>query len=422
MRKVLRRPDFRLLFAGVVATMVGESALFLVLAIWVKDLTGSSSLAGITLFALAAPALAAPLLGWVVDRFRRKPFIVAATVATALAQTPLLFVRDSNDIWIIYGVGVLYGVSLIVVSAALNGLIKELLPEELLAEANGALQTVRQGLRLVGPLGGAALFTAFGGQAVVTLTISCLIVGAATIAALKVREEPPAASELHWLAEVAAGVRQLFGQPALRRSTIGLALAVTVVGFIETLVFAYVDLGLHRGPAFVSVLVCVQGVGGLTGGLLAAKVVHRLGEIGATAIGVLTFGIGFAGLAYPNLALGFLSAIVLGVGIPLAIVGFNTLLQRVTPSAYMGRVAAASEAIISTPQALSIAAGAALVTVVDYRLLFALMAVTMVAVAAYLWAGRQLSPPRVVDTAEDVVPTQRSEGEALLNVEDGRIG
>src|SRR6185295_7032279 len=70
MREPFRRRDFRLLFAGVVATMTGESVLFLVLAIWVKDLTGSTSMAGLTLFALAAPALFAPVLGWVVDRFR----------------------------------------------------------------------------------------------------------------------------------------------------------------------------------------------------------------------------------------------------------------------------------------------------------------------------------------------------------------
>ena len=66
-------------------------------------------------------------------------------------------------------------------SAALHGLIKELLPEELLAEANGALQTVRQGLRLVAPLGGAALFTLVGGRAVVGINIVCLLIGAATL-------------------------------------------------------------------------------------------------------------------------------------------------------------------------------------------------------------------------------------------------
>src|SRR5262245_42214824 len=208
-RALFRRDDFRLHFAGVVATMVGQSVMFLVLAIWVKDMTGSNSLAGVPLFTLAAPALVAPVLGWIVDRFRRKRFMVAAVATTTVAIAPMLFVRDRHDIGLIYTVGVLYGASLIMVNAALTGLIKELLPEELLADANGALQTVRQGLRLVGPLGGAGLYTAVGGPAVVAFDMACLVLGACLIGAIRVREEPPAVPELRWLGEVAAGIRHL---------------------------------------------------------------------------------------------------------------------------------------------------------------------------------------------------------------------
>ena len=85
---------------------------------------------------------------------------------------------------------------------------------------------------------------------------------------------------MRWLREVDAGLKHLFGPPALRRATIGFVMAVAVIGLTETLVFAYVDQGLHRPPAFVSVLVCVQGVGGLTGGLLAARVVRPPGRGG----------------------------------------------------------------------------------------------------------------------------------------------
>lgn len=44
MRAVLRLPAFRLLFAGLAASMVGDALLMLVYAIWVKSLTGSSGM------------------------------------------------------------------------------------------------------------------------------------------------------------------------------------------------------------------------------------------------------------------------------------------------------------------------------------------------------------------------------------------
>jgi hypothetical protein len=45
-RKLLGDRDFRLLYAGQTLTMFGDVALFLMLAIWVKDLTGSNGAAG----------------------------------------------------------------------------------------------------------------------------------------------------------------------------------------------------------------------------------------------------------------------------------------------------------------------------------------------------------------------------------------
>jgi MFS family permease len=399
MRAILRRPDFRLLFGGLVASMVAESILLLALAIWVKDLTGSDGMAGATIFAIVAPMALAPLIGWVVDRFRRRPFFIAVNLVTALLLTPLYGVRDRADVWIIYAVGALYGLSYIALSATLNGLIKEIVPGDLLAEANGALQTVKQGLRLVGPLAGAALYAGVGGWALATVGGLGFLAAAAAVSRMRVRERAPAPAQPRWLAEIGAGVRHMLGDPALRRGVLGTALTMLVLGFSESLIFAYVDRGLGHPPAFVGVLLTVQGIGGLLGGLTSATIVGRLGEVGALATGVAIFTPAVLALVLPNLWLGFMAMVMAGFGLPIAIVALNTLTQRRTPTALVGRVAAASEALISGPQALSIGLGAVLVSTVDYRLVFGLMAAAMLAVARYLWLGRHLSPPGNVPAA-----------------------
>ncbi|MGH3446361.1 MAG: hypothetical protein ACRDQA_16700 [Nocardioidaceae bacterium] len=48
MRRLFRQPGFLVLFVGLVASMLGDSLLLIVLAIWVKELTGSAGAAGLT--------------------------------------------------------------------------------------------------------------------------------------------------------------------------------------------------------------------------------------------------------------------------------------------------------------------------------------------------------------------------------------
>ncbi|WP_229400736.1 MFS transporter [Micromonospora okii] len=393
MRTVLSRPDFRLLFGALLASMAAESILLLALAIWVKDLTGSDGLAGATIFAIIAPMVLAPLVGWAVDRYPRRRFFVAVNLATALLLTPLFTVSGSDDVWLIYVVAGLYGLSYLTLNATLAGLIRDLVPVELLAEANGALQTVRQGLRLGGPLAGAALYAAVGGWLLTALAMTGFVVAAAVVAPLRAPGAPAAGTGLRWSAELGAGLRHLAGTPALRRALLGYGLGSLVMGFTESLIFAYVDLGLRRDAAFVGVLVAVQGVGGLVGGLLSASVVRRVGEVGTLAAGVVLFGPAALALAYPNLWLGTAALLLAGLSLPLITVGLNTLIQRSTPAGLLGRVAAASEALVSAPQALSIGAGALLVGVFDYRLLFALVGLTTTAAGLFLWRGRHHPAP-----------------------------
>lgn len=73
-----------------------------------------------------------------------------------------------------------------------------------------------------------------------------------------------------------------------------------------------------------------------------------------------------------------------GYALPVFIVAFNTLLQTRTPQRLMGRVSAATDVVLGTPQATSIAVGALLVSVISFREMFWICVAVILAAAAYL--------------------------------------
>lgn len=401
MHTVLRRPDFRLLFGALLASMTAESILVLALAIWVKDLTGSDRMAGATLFAVIAPMTLAPLLGWVVDRYRRRPFFVAANLVTAGLLAPLLTVRTAADVWLVYLVAAGYGLSTIALNASLSGLIRTLVPVDLLADANASLQAVRQGLRLGGPLVGAALYAVAGGWALALVGIAGFATAGVVASLLPVveaapgtgRSVAPGARRSVAPGEVVAGLRHLAAEPALRRALLGYGAASLVTGFSEALIFAYVERGLDRPAALVGVLFSVQGVGGLVGAFVSPAVVRRVGEIGTLAVGVSLFGAAALTLTYPGLWLAVVALLLAGLSLPLSAVGLTTLVQRRTDPGLLGRVTAASDALISAPRAISVGTGAVLVALLDYRLLFGVVGLVTLTAGSYLWRARRLAAP-----------------------------
>ncbi|MFR9776192.1 MFS transporter [Micromonospora sp. MS34] len=428
MRQLLRRPDFRLFFAALTVSMAAESVLLLALAVWVKDLTGSDGLAGATLVALVTPMVLAPLAGWLVDRTPRRTLFVALNAVTAALLLPLLTVHDADRLWVVYAVAVGYGLSYIALGATVTALVQELVPAELLPDANGVSQTVKQGLRLAGPLLGAGLYVLLGGPALAgACALGFLAAAAIGLTLRRVAADSSAATAAATVAddgigsaatattgvgaagasaaptvqvgaaggrgELVAGIRHLVDEPALRRALVAVVVATIALGFAETLWFAYVDQGLGREPAFLGVLVSLQGIGGLVGGVASAALVRRFGELGAMALGVAALAAGDLALVRPALVLAVAGSALVGLGLPIGMVGTMTLVQRRTSADLVGRASASLDALASGPQAVAIGAGALLVGLVDYRLLFAATGALLLATAGYLLTGRRLTAP-----------------------------
>ena len=387
MRTLLSYRDARLLLAGQSLSAFGDWAMLIVLAVWMKALTGSSALAGLTFFTFAAGSLLAPLGGLLADRVRRRPLMIVSDCVLGAFVLVLLLVHDRGDAWLIYAVAFAYGALGTVFYPARAALLKIMLPEELLAEANGVLTSTREGLRIIAPLAGAGLYAVLGGGAVAVLDSATFAASAFFLWRMRVHEEKPAPAEHHFTQEVTSGLRHVWETLPLRQIVLGVALALLVVGFSETLIFSVIA-ALGQQPSFFGVFATIQGIGSIAGGLTAAAVLRRRGEVRLVGLGLALFALADLCLIAPSLGVVLAAGPVAGVGVAWAIVGFSTALQTRTPLAIQGRVSAAADLTLSIAQATSIAAGAVLSTVVDYRILFVVMAVVVLTSSGYLLTRR----------------------------------
>lgn len=400
MRRLLAYRDARLLVAGQTLSAFGDWAMWIVLAVWMKSLTGSSARAGLVFFVLGLGNLAGPLGGLLADRLRRRPLMIACDCVLGASVLVLLFLHDASDAWLIYLVALLYGIVGSVFYPARSALLRLMLPEDLLAEANGVLSSLQQGLRIVAPLAGAGIYAAFGGGTVAILDAATFAGSALFLSRMRVREEKPEPPEHHFLREVTAGIEHVWRTLPLRQITVGATVALLVVGFSETLIFSVIAHLGHK-PSFFGVLATLQGVGSIAGGLTAAWVLRRTGDVRGVGIGLGLFGACAALLAVPSTPVVLVGFVAAGVGIVWAIVAFTTALQTRTPLVIQGRVSAAADLSLSIAQTTSIATGAALSTVIDYRVLLVAMASVLAASAVYLVTRRE--PPIRAEVAPLIV-------------------
>ena len=376
--------------------MFGDLALILVLGIWAKELTGSTPLAGAVFLAIIAPMLLAPLIGLLVDRFPRRKLLIVNDLVTAVALLPLVLVNDRGDVWILFAVGVAYGLSQQVFFAARSALLESMLDDDQLGPANALLEILRQALRVCGPAVGAGLFAVLGGPSVALLDALTFLASAALLSFLRAPDlTRAAASELALRRQLDAGLRHIAATPMLRRLIGSACAAVAVLGIMQVAGLALVDNGLHRPAAFLGVILTLEGVGSILGGVLAPSALRRFGEPRFAAIGLATMGVGVGLMAVPEMFPVLVGAAMAGAGFSAFMVGYTTLLQRSTASQLQGRVFTAAEAAAALPYCGTLALAVVGVGLVDYRLLMLAGMVVLTGAGAYLASGPETAPSRV---------------------------
>jgi MFS family permease len=375
---------------GVLVSGFGTTAMWLASGIWVKSLTGSDSLAALTVFALWAPALVGPLLGTVVDRLRRRPLMVWSNVAMAALLPTLLWVDAADRVWLLFAVLVLYGIQGTVHEAAEVALAASALDKRLLGDFNGLRMTVNESVKLIAPLAAAGLFARYGGGPVALLDAATFALAAGVFALMRVREEKPVRpASAHWLRDTAEGLRTLRASTVLRPLVLAGSFTMLLAGVNGAAVYAVVDRGLGHSPAYAGVLYAVQGAGSVLAGLAAGPLLRRVPERLLSAAGLALFALAAGARTVPHDGVALMASALIGVGLPCVLIAVMTAVQREAPKAAVGRAAATAHTLVFVPNALALAAGAGLVAVLDIRLLLPLLTVAGLAGAMALITPRR---------------------------------
>lgn len=342
----LRDRDFRLLWTGATASLLGDGAFLVALAWQVYAMAGGGptgmSLVGI---AMTVPTIAFLLVGGVAsDRLERRWLLVGADLLRAVAVALLagLSIGGQISLWHVVVLSALYGTGSAFHAPAFDALVPEILSGERLTQANALDQLVRPlALRLAGPALGGVLVGVAGAGGVFLLDCATFLMAAGTVLLMSpARGDRPVAAGGTLVADLLDGWRFVRAHAWLWATFVSAAIAYLLfMGPVEVLLPWIVKEGMG-GSAFDLGLVFAAG------GLASMACAVAFGRFGLPRRGITwmliawtlaTVAVAGYGAATAIWQLMLASAVFNGLETAGTIV-WATTKQRHVPSALLGRV------------------------------------------------------------------------------------
>ena len=342
----LRVRDFAFLWIGLTVSFIGDGVYIIAIAWQTYDLANSPSALAAVGIAWSLPQVVLLLItGVLSDRVDRRLLMIAgdAIRGVAIATIGIMSIGGTLTMTSLISLVVVYGVGQALFGPAFSSIVPQVVPQDLLVEANSLGQFVRPiSWTLIGPLVGGALVAGFGtGWAFVadaaTFAFSGVMVGLMRTRP-QAREEDERTSP--W-ADLKEGLRYV------RRTTwlwvgmvTGLVSLLAVWGPWEVLVPYVVRNDLDGSAADLGL---VFGAGGL-GSVTVALAMGQRGRLPRRAVTVLyltwavgmlmTAGFGLVSAVWQAMCVAFVSESCITA---LVVIWF-TLLQRLVPGHLLGRV------------------------------------------------------------------------------------
>ncbi|MGH2687494.1 MAG: MFS transporter, partial [Actinomycetota bacterium] len=155
MTEPFRIRDFRLLWVGMSASLLGDGVFLVALAWQVYELSNKASALSLVGVAMSVPHVALLLIGGVLsDRFPRRRVMLAADLlrGVAIGTLGVLSITGGLRMGHVLVLVALYGAGMALFGPAFDAIVPDIVPSGLLAQANALDLFVRPAaLRLAGP-------------------------------------------------------------------------------------------------------------------------------------------------------------------------------------------------------------------------------------------------------------------------------
>ncbi|HEY5187709.1 MAG TPA: MFS transporter [Solirubrobacteraceae bacterium] len=188
--RVLRHPDFRYLFLGQSASAVGDQAVFVALALYITQRTGSATDLGLVLAAQSVPLVVLLLIGGVwADRLPRHQIMVVTDAVRAIMHGLLavLILTGGATVTQMVVIEVVFGAARAFFQPAYTGLLPQTIPDQLVQDARALSASTENVAILVGPALGTALVLGVGAGEAFALDSATFVLSALLLARVRPR-------------------------------------------------------------------------------------------------------------------------------------------------------------------------------------------------------------------------------------------
>jgi len=382
-RDVLQLTVMRRVWYAQLVSLLGDFlALFAVISVVTYRMHGTpAQVTGVQISYMLPLAILGPLSGVFVDRWPLKPTLIASDVIRA-GLVLLLFVAAS--MWQIYLVLTALSCVSSFFGPAQSVTIRSHVPPHGLISANALMQMAMMGTRVVGPAAAGALVASFGPRICYAVDFVSFLASAALIGSVAIvratgpeRQAGTTNSKVYAiLHEMGEGMRFIVHHAAISFVVMAMAAGMFVMGCFGPLIAIYVREWLHARSGVFGIVSAMVGIGMMLGMPFVRRLSGRLPNSTLVLSGLAGIGLGALLLgALPWIAASMLACFTLGFTFAGVIVPAQTLMQKETPPALMGRISSTMMSVIFFAQLIGLALSGLLAQAFGVRAVFFLCAV-----------------------------------------------